>query len=74
MRIIKRLLRWISCKVGNHYYSPALLHFTLVDLNYDVGTYRIETSCVFCGKPYNTIVSFPIMRHTTQKGEAHAEN
>jgi len=68
MRIIKRLLRWISCKVGNHYYSPALLDFTLVDQNYDVGTYRIQSSCVFCGKPYCTLVSIPNMLHATEKG------
>ena len=58
--VIKRFFRWLSCKFGNHYYSPEFMDFTLCDRRGGRGIYRVHTSCVFCGCSYDSIVAIQL--------------
>jgi len=55
--MFKRFIRWLSCKFGNHRYSPALMDFTMCDRRGSMGYYRVHTCCVFCGCPYDSIIA-----------------
>lgn len=69
--MLKRFVRWLSCKFGNHSYSPALMDFTMCDRRGNWGYYRVHTSCVFCGCPYDSIVAIqlpPSERTASEEG------
>lgn len=59
MDILKRIARKICCAAGDHYYSAVMLQFKFVEDDGDSWCYEISNKCVYCGRPFWSLVNIP---------------
>lgn len=68
----------ISCKLGNHVYSPSLERFSDARLWNNasdvIGVYRLETECIFCGEHYIGHAFVPMPFTTCENCEYYQES
>ena len=59
MDILEMIARKICCAAGDHCYSAVTLNFKFIDDDGDSWCYEISNKCVYCGKPFWSLVNIP---------------
>ena len=59
MDLIRRIARKICCDVGDHCYIDVNLNFAFICDDQDSWCYEISNECIYCGRPYWSLVNIP---------------